>query len=171
MCQLLNFNFLKFKFMSLENHNGEGCKVKLMERLKELHFLKLGLCLFLRVLSCRAGLPQTYSPLASAMLQSQAVAISLGSNLRGCLFWLLACLFYVLGGGDKDSSENVGIISLSSCPFKIPVLGLGEVAEHLREHCTLSEDHSWVPSTPLRRLQLTVVGDLAPPSGFLSYLH
>lgn len=68
------------------------------------------------------------------------------------LVCLLACLFYVLGSGDKDSSENVGIISLSSCPFKIPVLGIGEVAERLREHCTLSEDQNWVPSMHVMQL-------------------
>lgn len=44
MCYLLSFNFFKFKFMFLENYNGEGCKVKLVERLEELYFLKLSVC-------------------------------------------------------------------------------------------------------------------------------
>lgn len=52
--------------MFLENHNGEGSKVN--GKVKRITIFKIR-CLFLRVLPCRAGLPQIYNPLASASLQ------------------------------------------------------------------------------------------------------
>lgn len=62
--------------MFLENHNGEVSKVN--GKVKRITIFKIR-CLFLRVLPCRAGLPQIYNPLASAP----------HSNYRELLFHLV----------------------------------------------------------------------------------